>query len=162
VNKPGARPKHELSVILEAARLFPDNVQAAAEYAGVTYTTIDRYMTNAGLPIIPRRTKSPVAGYKKIDWNTASVAKLKALIDTKPRPSIDEIAAEMGCKRPAIYGIMSKLRLSFRDSGLEIRKCMCCERQFWSEGIGDRLCDECGNGTGEIGVTEYSIGVHND
>lgn len=107
MSKPGARPKHELSVILEAARLFPDNVQAAAEYVGCTYTTIDRYMMNAGLPIIPRRTKSPVAGYRKIDWNAASVAKLQALIDKRPRPSIDEIATKMQCKKPALYGIMS-------------------------------------------------------
>jgi hypothetical protein len=153
----GARLKYEIDTILEAARLFPGNVQAAAEHVGCTDSTIDAYMQKAGLPIIPRRSKVPKLGVKKVDWNAAAILKLKALIDLEPRPSIDQIAAEMQCSRPALHGIMSKLRLSFRDSKLEIRSCMCSERSFGSEGIHDRLCNECGNSDGEIDTSEHQL-----
>jgi hypothetical protein len=153
----GARLKYELNTILDAARLFPDNVQAAAAHVGCTYDTIDNYMIKAGLPIIPRRSKAPKLGVKKVDWNAAAVLKLKALIDLEPRPSIDQIAAEMQCSRAALAGIMSKLRLSFRESRLETRDCLCCERSFGSEGIHDRLCNECGNSDGEIDTSEHQL-----
>ena len=93
MSKVGARPKYGMYEVLEAARLYPDNVQAAAGHLGCTYDTFDRYMMNAGLPIIPRRSKAPIAGYKRIDWNAENVAKLKGLIDKEPRQTIDEIAA---------------------------------------------------------------------
>jgi hypothetical protein len=150
------RPKYDMNIILEAARPFPDDVQAAAEHADCHYS-IDRYMRSAGLPIIPRRSKAPKLGVKHVDWNAAAILKLKSLIDSTPRPSIDQIAAEMQCSRAALYGIMSKLRLSFRDTKLEIRNCLCCRRQFGSEGIHDRMCDECGNSDGEIDTSEHHL-----
>jgi hypothetical protein len=117
VNKVGARPKYDMYEVLEAARLYPDNVQAAAAHLECTYDTFDRYMMNAGLPIIPRRSKAPIAGYKRIDWNAANVAKLKGLIDKEPRlhaiarDAADERHEHIRDRAAAMFGVTSLTEL---------------------------------------------------
>jgi hypothetical protein len=152
----------KLTAIL-ARQPLPSNKEIAIEM-GVTLTALQTAMSRFGLSPFTR----PV-------WNDERILKLETILARHPLPTNGEIAVEMGVTLRALGTAMTKLGMSpyrgskkseriyqnesFRVDTRRMRDCLCCEKPFGSEGIHDRLCDECGNSNGDIDVTECQLGV---
>jgi hypothetical protein len=152
----------KLTTIL-ARQPLPRNREIALEM-GVTLTALQTAMSRFGLS--PH--SNPV-------WNEQTLMKLSNILARDQIPSNGEIAVEMGVTLTALGTAMTKFGMSpyrgsknseriyqnesFRVDTRRMRDCLCCEKPFGSDGIHDRLCDECGNSNGEIDVTECQLGV---
>ncbi|MCA6098147.1 hypothetical protein [Bradyrhizobium australafricanum] len=74
-------------------------------------------------------------------WTEAEREVLVDLYLTNPRPSMDVMAAKLGRTKDAISTEVS--RLCLRVPGAQPRKCLPCQRPFFSSWIGYRICPRC-------------------
>ncbi|MCG2645711.1 MULTISPECIES: hypothetical protein [Bradyrhizobium] len=82
-------------------------------------------------------------------WTATERDKLAALYTTEPRPSGKTIAQLPDRTESAVTTEASRLGLNGR--GMELRKCLPCQRMFNSASKGDRICPRC-----EPMVAEYA------
>jgi hypothetical protein len=83
--------------------------------------------------------RGAVAGNKV--WTDADREVLVDLYLENPRPSVEVMAAKLGRTRQAISTEAS--RLGLRAPGSQSRKCLPCQRPFFSSWIGHRICPRC-------------------
>lgn len=74
-------------------------------------------------------------------WTAEQTAKLAGLFFTDPKPSIGEMAATMGRTPYAVWTQIARLAMS--TPGAKLRKCLPCDRPFYSSHIGNRMCQHC-------------------
>jgi hypothetical protein len=143
---------------------LPPNSEIAFEM-GVTLSALQTAMTRFNLT--PHRTSA------RAIWTVEAISKLTSILARNPVPKGKEIAVEMGVSMRSLRRAMTEYDLTWRTSSknverLEyypvppraaphIRICLCCERRFGSEGVHDRLCDDCGNLDGEIETSDFQL-----
>lgn len=77
-------------------------------------------------------------------WDHASTIKLASLYFSTPKPSIEAMAAAIGRTPSATWNQISRLGMAV--PGAKLRKCMPCDRAFFSSHIGNRICGRCADG----------------
>ena len=77
-------------------------------------------------------------------WPDADAALLMQLY-TDGETDIDTIAARLGRTREAVYCKANRMGLGVlrRGAGAKVRRCMPCQKNFWSTWIGNRICADC-------------------
>ena len=74
-------------------------------------------------------------------WTDDKTIRLAELYFCVPKPSIDEMAAAVGHTRSATWNQIS--RLGMATPGAKLRRCMPCDRKFFSTHSGNRICSRC-------------------
>ncbi|WP_038965588.1 hypothetical protein [Bradyrhizobium diazoefficiens] len=74
-------------------------------------------------------------------WTPADRQHLADLYMKDPRPGVQEMAVKLGRAPRAIQTEASRLGLN--SPGAQPRKCMPCQRMFFSAWIGNRICARC-------------------
>ncbi|MCE6959654.1 GcrA family cell cycle regulator [Cereibacter sphaeroides] len=59
----------------------------------------------------------------------------------------------------AVAQVQLALGRTSRRPGAKVRPCLCCQRQFFSEGPGNRICDTCKSSRGWGEGNEYSVRI---
>jgi hypothetical protein len=77
-------------------------------------------------------------------WDDAATVKLAGLYFSTPKPSIEAMAVALGRTPQATWNFIA--RIGMATPGAQMRKCMPCERQFFSTHIGNRICSRCADG----------------
>lgn len=78
-------------------------------------------------------------------WSDADIGRLADLYFSVPRPSIDEIASQLGRTKKAVWTEISRLGMS--KPGAKLRACLghVCDgrKRFFSSSINERICSFC-------------------
>jgi hypothetical protein len=75
-------------------------------------------------------------------WSAADNAELIRLFRKHDR-DLRMVAGEIGRTHSSVACQVSRLGLSRNASGVKMRECMSCDREFRSEGIFERICLGC-------------------
>jgi hypothetical protein len=86
-------------------------------------------------------------------WTDDEVEHLSAMYWSDPRPTKEFKAAELGRTPSSIQTALAKFSIScaqqVTSKAGKIRPCITCERAFFSEGNGNRMCRRCVSGKNE-------------
>jgi hypothetical protein len=113
------------------------HVMKAVDEIGCSHHVVYKYVARNGI-------KKPTGG--KIQWKAGAYAQLQAMFDRSPRPSLQEMAAELNTTESSVQTALSRCgltRMTHERRNATRRPCIICRTPFLSESISNRQCVSC-------------------